>query len=177
MSATASSLSACELTWRYPRSENSAYELSAGGEIRGRLRFDERAGTQSTGELGGQRWTFSHSGGAHPRVTIAREGSPEVIAEFVPWLTGGGVVTFSGGPGYCWNRAGIWSTTWCFRRQGESRGSICVSQQAGPLRDGARVRICGEAAQVPETPVLVLLAWYLRILAFEILTETIPGVG
>ena len=85
------------------------------------------------------------------------------------------MVTFASGARYCWNRAKIWSGQWCFRREGEA--SICLSQHAGPLREGGRVSVCEQAAQLPETAVLVLLAWYLRVLAFETLIETIPTVG
>jgi hypothetical protein len=167
----------CELVWRYPQTAGSPYELSTATGTRGWLRFDERPGALSVGELDGRRWTFQHTGGSHPRVAIGHGDASAPVAEYVPWLTGGGVVSFAGGPSYCWNRSKIWSPTWCFRRQGESRGcSICVSQRAGPLRDGATVKVCGEAALLPETPILVLLAWYLRVMAFEILTESIPGV-
>lgn len=173
-----SQLGARELVWRYPRAENGAFELSAGGAELGWLRFDERPGISSVGELGGERWTFRHTGGPRPRVTVSKENSPDVIAEYQPRASGGGVVSFTGGPDYCWNHARIWSPTWCFRRQGPEAGSsVCVSQQAGPLRDGGRVKLCGDFTSFPEAPVLVLLAWYLRVLAFEMLTESIPVTG
>jgi hypothetical protein len=172
---TLSALGARELIWRYPRKENQAFELCAAGEEFGWLRFEDPAGVRATGELNGQRYTFRHSGGAHPCVFVANEDSTPV-AEFVPRLTGGGTVSFANGARYCWNRAKIWSTQWCFRKEGQT-SSICLSQQAGALTEGGKVNVCGKAAQVPETAVLVLLAWYLRVLAFETLVEAIPVVG
>jgi hypothetical protein len=175
---TLSDLGTGQLVWRYPETRDGVFELIAGGAVAGWLRFDDRAGEHSVGELDGHRWTFQHSSGGLPRVTVREDPSTELVAEFVPWLTGGGVVTFAGGRRYCWNRSGIWSPTWCFRLQGEGQtSSICVSQQSGPLRDGGTVRVCGDAAGLPEAPVLLLLAWYLRVLAFELLTEAIPVVG
>ena len=175
---TLSDIGMRDLVWRYPETEDGAFELSADEARLGWLRFDERAGAPSVAELAGQTWSFQHVGGALPHVKICKGNSPDAVAEFAPRLTGGGVVSFASGSSYCWNRAKIWSPTWCFRRQGEGQGSsVCVSQQAGPLRDGGRVKICGKAAGLPEAPVLVLLAWYLRVLAFEMLADSVPGTG
>jgi len=172
-----SEVGARELTWRYPRTHNGAFELLVGETKLGWLHVDERLGSQSLAELDGQTWKFRHSAGALPRVIVCKENSPDILAEYVPRLTGGGVLSFASGVSYCWNRSKIWSPTWCFRREGAPKGSVCLSQEAGPLRDGGKVRICGDAAALPEAPVLVLLAWYLRVLAFEELMEQIPGVG
>lgn len=171
-----SEVGARELTWRYPPAPEQAYELHADGEQFGWLRFDEPAEGDATGELDGRRWTFRHDRGAHPRVTVHKDDSPVPVAEFLPRLTGGGTVSFASGARYCWNRARIWSPQWCFRREGEG-SSICVSQQAGALAEGGRVNVCGKAALMPETAVLVLLGWYLRIQNFEHLIAAIPGVG
>lgn len=173
-----SELGARDLAWQFPQTQDGAFELHADGAEVGWLRFDEQPGAHSVGELNGQRWTFEHTGGAFPRVTVRKENAAQATAEYVPWLTGGGVVTFAGGLRYCWNRSKLWSPTWCFRRQGEGHGSsVCVSQHAGPLRDGGTVKVCGNAAGLPEAPVLLLLAWYLRVLTFEMLTEAIPVVS
>jgi len=171
-----SELGTRDLVWQYPQTREGVFELTVDGNPIGQLHFDERPGANSVGELDGQRWIFQHTNDALPRVTVSTENRADAVAEFVPWLLGGGTVSFAGGPVYCWNRARIWSQTWCFRRQGQG-SSICVSQQSGPLRDGGRVKVCGNAAGQPEAPVLVLLAWYLRVLAFEMLTEYIPAVG
>jgi len=171
-------LGARDLVWQYPLKPDGLFLVTVDGAEVGRLRFDDRPGAESDAELCGHAWKFEHSGGPLPRVTVRSGDPPELVAEFVPWLTGGGTVTFAGGRRYCWNRSQLWSPTWCFRPQGEAqRSSICVSQQAGPLRSGARVKVCADAAGRPETPVLVLLAWYLRVLAFEQLTEAIPVTG
>ena len=172
-----SEVGARELTWRYPQTRNGPFELWADDASLGWLHADERPGAESLAELDGQTWTFQHSTAALPRVTVRRESSSDIFAEYVPRLTGGGVVSFASGARYCWNRWKIWSPTWCFRREGAPKGLICLSQEAGPLRDGGKARIRGDAAALPEAPVLVLLAWYLRVLDFEELVEQIPGIG
>jgi len=156
-----------ELYWQFPRAENQPFELRAEGKGVGWLHFDDAFGARAVGELDGSRWIFDYHCAAHPHVSIVAAGSKATVAEFVPRVTGGGTVTFTSGASYCWNRARIWSPQWC----------ICLTQQAGPLVEGGTVQVCQEAAQRPETAILVLLAWYLRVLAFETLVEAIPAVG
>ncbi len=173
---TLSEAAAHELTWQFPKTETHAFELLAAGETFGWLRFEDPAGVRATGELNGHRWIFWHGAGPHPHVAVFKDDGATPVAEYTPRLTGGGTVAFASGARYCWNRAKIWSTQWCFRREGEG-SSICLSQHAGALMEGGKVNVCGKAALLPEAAVLVLLAWYLRVLAFETLVETIPTVG
>lgn len=168
----------CEMVWQYPRTHGGAFELSAGELALGRLQFDGRPGAPSLGELRGEKLVFQHTGTTMPGVTVRGEAGGESIAEFVPAIFGGGAVSFPSGACYSWKRVKVWGSTWCFRRQGESNPhSICVALEAGPLQSGGRVKVCADAAALPETPILVLLAWYLRVLAFELLGESIPGIG
>ena len=59
----------------------------------------------------------------------------------------------------------------------EQKSSVCLSQETGPLTQGGKVSVCCGAADLPETPVLLLLAWFLRIMDFEMLVEGIFRVG
>ena len=122
-----------------------------------------------------ERWGFEHSAASHPAVTVFRGDSCEVVAEYFPDLRGG-IVTFPSGSQFCWRRACLWGTRWCFKGRGRS-ASVCLSQEAGPLIQGAKVTVCGEAAKLPETPILLLLAWYLRVLEFEREAERMTTVG
>lgn len=164
-----------EMNWQFPRSLNAPFELYAAGAQVGSLRFEDLFGARAIGELEGKTWVFDYKCVPHASVSICKAGEETPVAEYVPRLTGGGIVTFAGGARYCWNRAKIWSSQWCFRREGQA--SICMSQHAGALTEGGKVSVCEQAAQMPETAVLVLLAWYLRVLAFQNLTEAIPTVG
>ncbi|MCL4402744.1 MAG: hypothetical protein M1436_08800 [Acidobacteria bacterium] len=165
-----------ELVWSRPEPGRPEFVLRAGGEEIGWVKFEEGVGSRSAAAFQGRRWTFERTGAVHPSVTIRAQEGPDPVAHFVPHLAGGGVVSFASGARYCWNRAHIWSASWCFRREGE-RSAVCLSQHAGPLMGGARVNICCERAAAPETPLLILLACYLRVLTFERLAESISVCG
>ena len=164
-----------ELTWVEPENEGAPYIIRADGRGIGSLRMDRGDACRAVGELHGRRWILERTNQFYPRVTIHEEGSSEPLAIFTQGLTGGGVVSFAGGAEYCWNPSHIWSTTWCFRSGGK-KASLCVSEQT-PQRAGARVRMCADAAQLPEMPVLLLLGWYLRRLALERLGVVSAGVS
>jgi hypothetical protein len=162
---TMSGLAAGELQWEYPKTPDDPYLLRDGTSEVARLWFAEEPWEKSHAELSGSRWSLVHTAGRHMRIAICRGDPEEEVAVFERGLAGG-VVTFAGGTKYRWRKRGLRPGRWCFRREGD-RSSVCVSQLAGPLARGARVTVCPGAAAQPETPVLVLLAWYLRILEYQ----------
>jgi len=164
-----------DLIWQYPEQEGQPYMLRDHEEEVGWLRFHEEPAA-SIGQLEGKRWVFRYTTRLHPRVTVCSEDSQRVVAEYVPSLTGGGLVSFDSGVRYRWRKPGLWGDKWCFCHA-EQRSSVCVSQEAGPLTHGGKVSVCCGAADLPETPVLLLLAWFLRIMDFEMLVEGIFRVG
>lgn len=165
-----------EMEWSYPEPGEQAFVLRAHGERIGLLRFEKQPGARSVAEWDGQRWTFERHGLFHPSVTVRCEGSGEIVAAFTPSPAGGGGVAFSTGKHFGWAREHPWASTWCFRSK-EHKSTVCVSQRAGPLTAGAKVTVCPNAATAPETPLLVLLAWYLRVVEFEKLSESIFVCG
>jgi hypothetical protein len=156
-----------EFVWTFPAGDDSAFVLHAHGRAIGRLQFAKEPGGHSTAEWDGRRWIFERQGHS---VTVRAEGSEEAAAVFTPTPTGGGIAVLANGARYCWAREHIWSPVWCFHGK-ESRSAVCVAQQAGPLAAGGKAVICAEAAKSPDTPILVLLAWYLRVLEFQKLSE------
>lgn len=167
---TPSVLAAGKLTWAYPDAARPVFVLRADREEIGSLQFEKDAGARSTAELDGRRWTIERTAARYPSVSVRDEASGTAVAQFAPCVTGGGVLTFTDGRRFCWTREHIWSTNWCFRCK-ENKSLVCVSQEAGPLAGGGRVSVCSDAANLPETTILVLLAWYLRVLEFEKLME------
>ena len=164
-----------ELTWRYPEREGQPFVLRDDGTEVGCLHFRERPQGKSTGEFGGKTWAFEYSADLHPRVTIF-DADSQALAEYVPSLAGGGVVSFHSGVRYRWRRANVWGTKWCFCHP-EQKSSVCVSQETGALTAGGKVAVCCGSSGLVETPVLLLLAWFLRILQFEMLTEGNSRIG
>lgn len=164
-----------ELLWKYPEVQGQPFVLSDAGAEIGRLEFHGEP-EASIGELMGQRFTFHYTTKVHPRITAHRGDSPEVLAEYVPCMTGGGVVTFDSGVRYRWRKAHVWGNSWCFCCQ-DLKKTVCLSLAAGPLTQGAKVSVCCGARAKPETPVLLMLAWFLRIMDFEMLLEGIYRAG
>ncbi len=165
-----------ELIWKYPDQEGQPFVLRGDGAEVGWLQFRE-APAASTGACNGRRLVFHYSVKLHPSVTVCSEEDPQhVVAKFLPCWTGGGWVQFNSGVHYRWRKAHIWGGGWCFTRMDE-KGSVCLSQEAGPLIQGGKVKVCCGAADQPETPILLLLAWFLRIMDFEMLVEGLFRVG
>ncbi len=156
-----------ELIWISPHAPHEAFVLRAAGREIGRLSFADEAGVKATGEIEGHRWNFERTAFPEACITIRQDGSSDPAAVFSAC-----VVAFASGVSYRWTRRGLLHGRHCFRRQ-DGKSSVCVSQQAGPLLSGGKVEICCDAARSPETPLLVLLAWYLRVLAFEKLAEAV----
>ena len=146
-----------ELEWMAPAAPHQPFVLSAHGERLGWLLFEDEDGRRAQGELDGRRWTFERAGLAHPHVIIRAE---DVVGEF-----SGHVVSFATGARYRWSHTSFWGDTWCFHREGD-KTSVCVTQQSGPIQTGGKVSLCCGGGPQPETPILVLLAWYLRVLDY-----------
>ena len=147
------------------------YVLRADGEEVGSLAFDPDDGSRAVGEMNGQRWTFSREDSMHCYVVVRAEGEPEPVATVIPHWQGSGSVRFRTGARYCWNTSHIWSTTWCFRRENEP-ASVCVTGDP-PSRRGSHVKVCPSSTDLPETPVLVLLGWFLDLLLCDRLAKAL----
>lgn len=173
---TGSAIQSQDLAWCFPDAGQKAFVLRAAGAAVGWLQFEAKAGARSTAGFDGSWWTFEQASGLHPNLTIRAGASDEFVAEYVPHLTGGGVVSFASGARYCWTRQSIWSDRWCFRCK-RDKSAVCVSQEVERLMDGGKVQICPDAALLPEAPILVLLAWYLRVFDFDRLGQNITLCG
>jgi hypothetical protein len=143
-----------ELIWVESAGREPAYSLRAGGEHIGHL-----TRSRATGELEGHRWVFEHAG--FTEVIVRADGSSRVLATFSQRWKDGGLVKFTTGRTYCWTTSHIWSTTYLLRG-GEPVPSECITHEA-PSMAGSRVTVCAAAACLPETPVLVLLGWFLEV--------------
>jgi hypothetical protein len=145
--------------------------LRAGGKSIGSLRF-EASLKRAAGEIDGRKWTFEHHDSiAHPNITIHADGATEPAAIFDYRITGGGAVSFRNGVRYRWTPNFAGSLTFCFRREGE-KGRVCVTEEP-PSTRGSRVQVCSEAADQPETPVLILLGWFLQVQIYEQFLESL----
>jgi hypothetical protein len=161
-----------DLLWIEPDDKRHAYILKVDGAESGWLQFDKPAEEYATGAwCGGSQLTFEpgESQVPFPSVTVRENGKP--VVTFTHRWNAGGTAVFESGSRYCWNPAHIWSSTWCFRREG-SRTAIC-QQEAFPLNSGGKGRCDCDAAPAAEVKVLVLLGWYLRVVSRGLQAETI----
>ena len=140
--------------------------LRAGGEEVGFLRFERGTIERATGGIEGRTWTLEHKDSVtHPRILVLAEGSTDPAAMFDYGVNGVGVVSFPDGVRYHFRPSFPGSRTWCFRREGE-KARVCVAEDP-PNRRGSKVRVCGDAASQPETPILLLVGWFLQVQIYE----------
>ncbi len=162
-----------EMSWLHPQDNDRTFVLQSEGRPIGRLRFEDEPGARSSAELHGRRWTFERTGAYRHCILVRAADSEAPVAEFTPLLAGGGVLVFADGRKFHWTREHIWSARWCFR-SGRQKSAVCVSQEVGAVMSGGKVAVCSGAQEREETPVLILLAWYLRILETVELSESVP---
>ena len=164
-----------EMRWEYPAEDGQPFVLREGQRELGRLLFREEP-EPSLAQFESERWKFHYSIRPRPHVKIWTEESCEFVAEYVPALTGGGMVTFASGARFRWKKSELLGSRWCFRSLDED-SSVCVAQSAACLTEGGKVSICCGAANRKETPLLLMLAWFLRVLDFEVLVEGMFRIG
>jgi hypothetical protein len=152
--------------WRQPKALERYHELTVDGEITGTLRFAKCAGTLAVAEYGGRRWTFKRSGFWSPRVSVREEGSAVDSAVFTPKWKGGGEIVFQSGRRFILKSISFWGGEWSFENES---GAEVISAHGphGLAHSQGEVSVGLGAATLPETPVLLLVIWYLRLLMLD----------
>ena len=155
-----------QLEWRQPEFLHRAYRLTDNGQEIGSLRFESIAGSRATAQCSGQTWTFKRIGFFATRITVREPGSDNDLAVFTPTWTGGGSVDFNWGSRYHLRKKNFWGTEWAFEGA-DGTAAVSLSGVHGVFKEGGAASVAPSAAGLPETPVLLLLIWYVRILANE----------
>ena len=155
-----------ELEWRQPESRHRLYQLTADGETIATLRFEKLGGSLASGKFGNSEWTFKRSGFLHPRVLIRAPGSEQDIATFTPNWTGGGWLALNAGRRYHLKCKNFWGTEWAFEAE-DGSPTITMTGGHGLFKESAHLTVTESASTLPETPLLLLLIWYLKILMNE----------
>ena len=153
-----------ELEWSQPEFMRRYFTLrNDSGEL-ATLRFDSRS--LATGECDGASWTFKRTGFLSPKVTVRAVGSEVELAVFTPTGMGGGSVVFSSGARFQMRSKNFWRTEWVFESED---GSVLATLAGRPhvFKDGGVATVAQLAAHLPETPVLLLLLWYVRVIMHE----------
>ena len=164
-----------ELRWAQPRALHAEYELTASGELAGRLEFHSAWGTKAFAESSEGVWTFKRTGFWQQTASIRKEGSDEDLAVFKnnTWQNGG-TLTFSNGREV---RAttNFWSTQLEFQ---DGAGMPMVRYHyGGVFKLHAEVEVTAAARSLPETPLLVLFGWYLALMLHRDAAGTAAAAG
>ena len=111
-------------------------------------------------------WTFKRTGFFAPRITVRTNGSDANFAEFTPSWCGGGTVIFASGRRYELHKTNFWGTSWAFEAL-DGTAAVTLSGPSGFLKQSGKVQLAPGMATSPETPVLMMLIWYVRLLMNE----------
>jgi len=149
-----------ELLWIQPAARKREHELRAGDDVIAALRFQR--GSLADAEAEGQHWTFKRQGFWQPRVTVRLPGSDADVAVFRPHWAGGGTLEFADGRSARLSSANFWHSEWVW--QEKDQPLMLFKGRHGIVKAKGAVEIQPAAAGRPDTPLLVLLGWYLILL-------------
>ncbi|MDQ2942619.1 MAG: hypothetical protein M3R21_02990 [Candidatus Dormibacteraeota bacterium] len=149
-----------ELVWLQPARLKQAFELNAGTEIVGSLRFERSS--LAGGETANQRWTFKREGFWHPRITVRVPGSDVNVALFNPGWAGGGTLDLDGRQ-MRFVAANFWHSQWDWV-DAQNKQLVHFKSHQGLLKTEGQVEVETEATTSPDLPLLVVLGWYLLVL-------------
>jgi len=134
--------------------------LRAGDDVVATLRFQR--GSLADAEAEGHHWTFKRQGFWQPRVTVRVPGSDADVAVFRPRWAGGGTLDFADGRSVRLSSANFWQSQWVW--QEKDQPLILFKGRHGIVKAKGAVEIQPGAESRPDTPLLVLLGWYLILL-------------
>lgn len=150
------------MRWVQPSAFRMNYELRAGDELAGELRFRSAFGSFATGESEDGCWTFKRVGFFQTKVTIRQCGEEADIATFTnsTW-SGGGTLEFAGGTKLLVTTS-FWQTKLLFTT--ESGSPLVQLNTGGMIHLNATVEIEPTAEHLEQLPLIVLLGWYLVVM-------------
>lgn len=150
------------LTWVEPGLFKMNYELRSGDDLVGTLQMKGAFSPLATGTCGEGTWTFERRGVFRHRVEVRPSGDSDTMFEFrrTSWK-GGGAIVLKDGKTMCLARH-IWSSR--FEWTTETGEPFVEHTMRGFFRRECDVEIRHKASYIPETPWLVLLAWYIAVM-------------
>ena len=162
-----------ELTWSQQSAFKSEFELRFGGELVATLRLPKKISTIGVAESGDGSWTFERIGFWKMKTVVKASGSTEELASYTSnaWKPGG-VLQLPNGKKFTFWRSG-WKGISEFRTE-EGEPLFQIHYRAS-FRVSASVRINRRALQIPEHPWMVLLGFYLGVMARRDATKHAAG--
>jgi hypothetical protein len=171
---------ALPLQWLQPKGMSRSYELYSGENLVARLDFQSAWGSLALAVTSAQCWTFKRVGFFNTRVTVrlagstdtaSREEAPDIAVYRPNWRGEGWIETAASRKVY-WRPANFWASRFLISAED---GSPLINYQEGVehphfadwFKTQAGVTIEYPARGIPETPMLILLGWYLILLQEE----------
>jgi len=152
-----------ELKWIQPHALKMEYELHSGDMVVAALRFRSSFGSFATATSADGSWTFKRVGFWQTRVTIRASGTETDLAVFRnnTW-SGGGTLELPDGRKYPAN-TNFWATRYEFTTE-TGEALISYRKIGGMLHMSSVAEIHPLAKDIPETPWMTLLGWYLTVM-------------
>ena len=157
--------------WSQPEAFRRAHLLTANGLNVGSLNFEKGSGSLATAACAGDAWSFKRVGFLSPRVSIRKAGSDSDLAVFTPTWSSGGTVEFAGGRRFGLRCLSFWGCDWAFEDE-QGQPVVTLHGPKGFLKSGGESRVTDVGAGLQETPLLLMLLWYVRLLANEDMAAT-----
>lgn len=154
------------LRWTRPSMLARQYELVAGTEVVGGLKWESMFGSLATAEAADGSWTFKRAGFMSPRVTVRAPGSETDVAVLRVGIKGDGLLHGPERRKYQWQRTSFWRPEFAFATE-TGRLLISFDPDFSLLKHAATVKLEPEALDIPDLSLLVTLGWYLMLLLSE----------
>jgi hypothetical protein len=154
-----------QLSWFHPDESRREYFLRSDGKDVAAIRWEKDHGSLANAESAAGKWTFKRIGFFQPHITARVPGSAEDFARFELGAGGGGVIHLSNGHIFRWS-SNLWRSEWAWVNAAGTHGIRFRREFSIDKREGT-VEIVPKALPERETPLLVLLGWYIIILLAE----------
>lgn len=156
-----------QLSWTQPSALERYFELYSDNILLEKLSIEP--GWTATGELtipalATERWTLKSNGILKKaRMTIRDAGTDEILAVYFPKFWGGGRVEFVNGRSFSWESISFWATGRGFFNERQERIFVLNRKQLDLLKVQSTVKIEAPYRDLPELPILLMLACYLSV--------------
>jgi hypothetical protein len=153
-------------TWRQPSPLRQEFEMAVGDEVVATLRWKKIGGTTAIARAPEGTWTFKAAGYLSPRVTIRLPNSDYDFGTFRANSNGSGLLESLGDQRFPWRCVNFLQNAWAFFDD-EGNSLVQIRPEFSGNKPTASVEIGVKAAGRQEVGFLVILSWYLLILAAE----------
>jgi hypothetical protein len=154
------------LRWTRPSMLGRQYELTAGPDVVGGLKWESMFGSLATAEAAEGTWTFKRAGFLSPRLTVRKPGSDSDLAVLRIGFKGDGILHGPQRRNYQWQRINFWRSEWAFASE-TGRQLISFDPDFSLLKHAATVKVEPEALRLEDLSLLTALGWYVMLLLSE----------